>query len=605
MSTISVDSVAPVIPERRPHSALEVIDVDNLDDDVLLMESRRPLQRRRLDSHPSLDAGVIRLDDDDVVEVPVASGSGSGRDAPRRTGGNRLASLPPPLPRVDPIPAVPAVPRHLRSQQGMPLRRQTFRRPVGNTIPQGVVRANAQPFAFEQDMGRGPRRAPTPPPAPAPPSHHQPAMGLGGALLALNRQNSEEYHVERPQPPTRPRHGFQLPSFGQVTGALASTVRHIMDIPAGLGLGIFPHSPPAIQDEDPYQGYRDHLATRYARRPWHDDFDDLNFWLPDDIEIERHHWPLRDGRFPIYVNRDRRKDPDYKQQYTHGEGKPPPGFSFDFAPLPPDPGPTFIDLVTPVQGSSSKVQEVSNEETLLVCAKCLDPLTVGGDADADGTERARRRIWALRCGHMIDGKCLETLMKPRIPDPNSTAPSASHKKGKWRAVETVPPIDDVAKVAKGKGKGKEPMRRTGNITAPDLDAEVHIPHDDEKARLPAHSDPALTAASSSAVASASAPEPPSIRSRLRPRSSWGAWMPGPSSSSSSLNLYSPPASHPPPPASSTNREMKPLPKRRNRRKVETFTWECPVAGCARQHMSKGRGGNWEVDLKNGPIALYL
>jgi hypothetical protein len=85
MSEISVDSAAPVIPERRRHSALEVINVDDFDDDVLILESPRPSQRRRLDSHPSLDAGVIRLDDDDVVEVPVASGSGR-RSVPRRPG---------------------------------------------------------------------------------------------------------------------------------------------------------------------------------------------------------------------------------------------------------------------------------------------------------------------------------------------------------------------------------------------------------------------------------------------------------------------------------------------------------------------------------------
>jgi hypothetical protein len=490
----------------------------------------------------------------------------------------------------------------------MPLRRRSAIR----SVPRGVVRANPQPFEFEHAMNNGPRRAPSPPPAPAPPSHHQPSMGLGGALIALNRHRAVERHNDPPDIAPPQRHGFHLPSFGQVTDALANTMRTIMDIPAGLGF--FPHLYAAQRDEHAPDAYGDRYASRLDRLDqafWeqHRDEPDWAELLREVYDEEQPPWLSRHTRLPIYLRSRRKKEPDYSPEYTHGEDKPPPGFTFDFAPPPPDPGPAFIDLVNSPGASSSTAKDTSAEETILVCAKCLDPLYSGSDGVSDQMERAKRRVWTLRCGHMVDGKCFEALIKPA---PSDAAEAATDRKGKGKAKAV--PMDSAAaystKSGKGKGKERAPSNNKGKGKAStDVDgtypekAQAIPTGGDEERRSQPRSPPLCDAAYSSPVLPGD--ETSSIRSRLRPRTSWGSRMLGPSSSSTSdLNPYSTSPSQAVPPAPAS-RPIKPLPKGRGRQKKETYIWTCPVVGCGRQHTSRGRGDVWEVTSKDGPIALYL
>lgn len=164
---------------------------------------------------------------------------------------------------------------------------------------------------------------------------------------------------------------------------------------------------------------------------------------------------------PIFLNRGLRwkeEEVDYRKSYTHPAG-PEPGFTFDFAPsaspesADPSPFPSTSqsnpiiiddDAGANIVKSSSTTAEVNASpsaslklSTLLVCANCKDPLLLGS---ANTDEEARRlKIWGLRCGHLIDGKCLNRLSIPIPVLGEEDTTGKSKGKGKAKAVE---PEDD-------------------------------------------------------------------------------------------------------------------------------------------------------------------
>lgn len=114
------------------------------------------------------------------------------------------------------------------------------------------------------------------------------------------------------------------------------------------------------------------------------------------------------------AHRVRHIEPDYKPAFTH-PGHPAHGFAFDFAPPTNDmlssSSPVIVDGSSgPSAGGSGAHIDESN--TILICTQCMDPLVTGESNTGD--EQTRRRLWALRCGHMFDGKCIEELMKPLL-----------------------------------------------------------------------------------------------------------------------------------------------------------------------------------------------
>jgi hypothetical protein len=114
----------------------------------------------------------------------------------------------------------------------------------------------------------------------------------------------------------------------------------------------------------------------------------------------------------------RRTTHEYRVAYTHPY-PPTPGFTHDFESPSPSAGVIDVDEEpgpsTSASGPSSPSKNNENFNTL-VCARCLDPLVLGG-SNLSEDERSRRRLWGLRCGHMLDGKCIDELMKPRpAPD---------------------------------------------------------------------------------------------------------------------------------------------------------------------------------------------
>jgi hypothetical protein len=164
---------------------------------------------------------------------------------------------------------------------------------------------------------------------------------------------------------------------------------------------------------------------------------------------------------------------DYKPEYTH-PGKAESGFTFDFAPSsptedsssPPDTkgkataAPVVIDLEamdiesnTSGAGPSKVPSSPSGPlslHTLLVCAKCLDPLVLG--AGLVGSEARTKKVWALRCGHLIDGKCLDLVGAPDKENGEQQKEIDDGGKGKGKEVDL-----------KGKGKAQVVEERPNPI----------------------------------------------------------------------------------------------------------------------------------------------
>lgn len=403
--------------------------------------------------------------------------------------------------------------------------------------PSGIVRPNERPFPFEANVSAGQYQAdngPPPPLAAAPPSHHIPAMGFGGALLAMHRPNQDAHphanHSNRGRGRRLPRvqSSWILPSFGNI-----------------LNGEFVPRRRSAVQEED----------IIFADS----DEDELFFnFLASNADDYYH-----GGRPPFashFGRRVRHFEPDYKPIYTH-PGKPAPGFTFDFAPPADEPrtssSSTSVIVVDDSPGVNATASGSSSSHddpnTILVCARCMDALITGDSTT--GIEHTRRRIWGLRCGHLLDGKCIEEIMKPGPPASPTEIPTPYDV----NATSEPPRLD--------KGKGKAVERAPSES------------HDELNFLHPL--------------------QPNSIRSRLRPRPHSASYTP-----------------LPPIDVSSPQRVTRPLPSRRQQASkgkgkgkatlVEAeHHWRCPVPGCAKVHTSILVEGKWIMDDKAGAIAVYV
>ncbi|KAJ9122631.1 hypothetical protein QFC22_002060 [Naganishia vaughanmartiniae] len=108
-----------------------------------------------------------------------------------------------------------------------------------------------------------------------------------------------------------------------------------------------------------------------------------------------------------------------------------------------DESPIIEELKAPVAGSSkhlgrhdsmSSVDGKGKAITSLVCAKCNEQLRV-----SQGQRNEADRVYALRCGHLIDKRCLDDISQPH-PDPglniDEDAKPGFVKMGKGKAVES-------------------------------------------------------------------------------------------------------------------------------------------------------------------------
>lgn len=385
------------------------------------------------------------------------------------------------------------------------------RRPPPFPTTPGPVVPNTEPLPFEASIRRVSRPAENhlahvPPPAAAP-SHHVPAMGFGGAFIHRARAAFD-------QPPTRSH----------------SNERHrrVFGMPADILMRWDPLN--IFMDEELHgdDGFRHYRAADF-----HDE--------PGD--------PLMRGDLRFFNTIGRPSEPDYKTEYTHPT-KPAPGFIHDFE-LSSITSAPVIYIDSPASSSSSTNRP---GDAVLVCPRCHDPLMLGAADVAE--DRARRRLWGLRCGHLVDGKCVEELMKPSP----LIVPEIIDVKGKGKAecVDELPlPGAYPTRSLKGKGKATE--------------SEI-------------------------------SPEPifSSIRSRLRPR------PPLPSSSSEPLPAGPGPSRIRP---GAPRTPLKGKGKGKGRAKVSIVEaeheWTCPVGGCGRVHVSQLIDGRWVMDDKRGAITAFI
>ena len=196
------------------------------------------------------------------------------------------------------------------------------------------------------------------------------------------------------------------------------------------------------------------LVTANFEDLFHDDVDNpphIRRW----IESQRDNFVRLYHRF-----RDNQDEPPskYHQRYTHPD-PPEPGFTFDFAPnsseedssqdrrFPPTSAtaPIIVDdddeqrsiLPRGPAATSSKMPTANTKQgklsTILVCAKCRAPLILN---ESLGPDDSARRVWALRCGHMIDEQCLYDIGQPDEeagPDNNQDQQTVVDRKGKGKA----------------------------------------------------------------------------------------------------------------------------------------------------------------------------
>ncbi|KDQ24890.1 hypothetical protein PLEOSDRAFT_1094473 [Pleurotus ostreatus PC15] len=213
-----------------------------------------------------------------------------------------------------------------------------------------------------------------------------------------------------------------------------------------------------------------------------------------------------------------RKEIDYSPHYTHS-AKPEAGFTFDFA-------------------SDDAVSDRPSTHT----------------SSKGPVEERKRRIWALRCGHLIDGECLDNISTPGVPSPDTVVPSASGKnKGKAKAAD----LED------------EPGSDGGSDSADGYDDDL-IP----------------------------APRYP-LRHRalhlLGPGTNdYDTFLQASNYPLRNRPLHAPLAA---PLGTSARRGGSKANTRRSRRgKKQTFEWPCPVAGCEQTHASVRSGdGGWEPE----------
>lgn len=452
-----------------------------------------------------------------------------------------------------------------------------------------VVRPNDQPFPFEANMrqhsqhqsapipGPGPSNRPSQlhiprennhdflPPRPlqaAPPSHHVPALGLGGALIAQNRNRHHHQHRPYPHPPYEAGNSF--------LSRVGSGVRRIL-------------GGPALAPEDGPQNTINFLAIRnnfgFFDGPLADDdeFLAMQALAEDEGEGLRDLDPAFNPARAYYRSEGfrrrnvAREESPYRKEYTHPL-PPEPGFTFDFAPKSPvevidvtspvvpkkerisspepividdeeesmtsDVGPSTNADKTPIPSSASTsvskprphTPQKSTGTTVLACARCLDPLVLSNNLTSE--DQKNRRIWGLRCGHLIDGKCLKEIGQPHYTEQPTDL-----------GAENSSAID-----RKGKGKAK--------VVDDEVDHDEHIHN-------PGSYDPEAIGSNTTT----------SIRSRLRPRNI-------PTSTSTGTSPFS--SSHS---AVKRNARAKQMPP-------PEYIWHCPVTGCGRIHVSVKVNGEW-------------
>ncbi|KAF8813491.1 hypothetical protein BYT27DRAFT_7335102 [Phlegmacium glaucopus] len=427
---------------QTPGPSIEIIDVDAFEDEGLNLISdleepslttfnprpvARPLDRGSRRATPQT-IYLLDSDDDDLI---VASGSGVNSNPGQPSTSRRILSPPPRNVSVTMIPPVPPVPARFAGQTSFPMRLQ----PPPFPAPP-VIRPTSRPFPFENALDapiagpsnhRRQHRHDAPAPQAAPSSHHVPSMGLGGAIISSHRLgNTSESQFSAGLPSGAATTRMRMPSF---TSRLVDLARY-----SNFAFRQAPVSS-VIMGENA-------------------EFDDI---FGDDVSGEGLFGSWRDINYRRRQTGTQEKD-QYLSSYTH-PSQPDPGFTFDFALptsstadiynqtrlFPPTSinNPIVLDddddngngTFTAIAGPSTSTSDTGQVTATLVCANCSDSLLINAALHPNENDR---RVWGLRCGHIIDEKCLNQLGQP----PGALDDSPVSRKGKAKATDSGPSYGD-------------------------------------------------------------------------------------------------------------------------------------------------------------------
>ncbi|KAI0295895.1 hypothetical protein B0F90DRAFT_1669936 [Multifurca ochricompacta] len=438
--------------------------------------------------------------------------------------------------------------------------------------PPDVIRPNVEPFAFERVMATHEARpASHPPPGNAPPSRHRPVISLGGGFISLTYQREAELlQRQQAQEQARQRYFDRLRiarGIHQRHGFLSQTIGRIF--PTWL------FGDPTEEEMVDALAFSELTAAEAGQSGFGND------------RVQ-----------------PRRAPHEYRVAYTHPY-PPTPGFTHNFeSPSPSvavidvdeDPGPS-----TKSTGSSSANK--GEDLNTLVCARCLDPLVLGG-SNMSEKERTGRRLWGLRCGHILDGKCIVgstdvevvSFESPhdKLQGQDALTIPQSQASAHGPLLSNVQPLDAKPSTRSAKARGK-----TRVIDHP---SEPSRPTEETREQ-------------------AVSPENTSIRSRLRPRNTAGHVARISSSLPLSSNAPPQPSTQrtaasgnpiaPSVPLSNTTHQSKRRSKGKGKQKavepliLQRYEWRCPVALCERLHLSLHiESQGWVMDETQGAVPIF-
>lgn len=95
--------------------------------------------------------------------------------------------------------------------------------------------------------------------------------------------------------------------------------------------------------------------------------------------------------------------------------------------------------------SSSQAAQPEKIQTVLVCASCRLPLRTGGD-----------RLWALRCGHMIDSRCYRKFAEGPVEEGEDRVLTFNPETAQAEPSTSGRPARKRRRTNRNKGKGKGP-----------------------------------------------------------------------------------------------------------------------------------------------------
>ncbi|KAJ4480245.1 hypothetical protein J3R30DRAFT_3701665 [Lentinula aciculospora] len=596
----------PLIPQRRRREpSVEIIDVDELDDSEYMFVgpmpiSRNPPSQRRRTAFDSLSAEeVIVLDSDDEEYDPSVIGTSSTNSQASSSRVHSRDVSPPAPARHSVRPTGSTFPR--LDSASVPMRRHP------PPFPSNAAPVTANPMASDYERFLQANIIPRPASSTSHTSGSRIRHGETTTDTSRSSTNySSTYSSGNILPPRQgPRAGQA--GGGIITSARAHAAERRADRERNAQLRAAGTARPRFRNRRPAPLLGDDMHFVGLFR--HDSFDPFD---PNNLlgfnGLVRYSAGFR---YPIIPQR-KPDEPDYLVEYTHSEPAA-PGFCFDFDPSPqakehpasitpsaphrnPMPvssqdNPIVLDDDGEImQKPESKAVDVDASDISsspvsisLVCSKCLDPLLLGEGASAtalkmaaDGasaeqveSERKARRVWALRCGHLIDGRCLEALGYP------------------------FGALDAQKKDVKGKGKRKSVLEE---VDMADAEPELNR----EGARVGARQD----------LPPASEANP--IRSRLR-----SATQPTPTASSTRQSSVASITRRYLPMSleyllgvgigtSSTSSSTSPKTKQPRKPKIQqTHSWKCPVNKCGKVHTSVKVDGVWGPEKLKGEGAIPL